>query len=219
MKNGQTFSAVIFDLDGVLTDTAHYHYLAWKRMAEKLGVPFDEAFNEQLKGVDRMGSLALILARGGVALPDTEQQKLAEEKNADYLKLISSMSPADLLPGALQVLRQIRQQGIKTGLASASKNAQLVLDKLGISDCFDTVVDANHVINGKPDPEIFLKAAAQLGVEAHRCLGVEDSLAGIRSIKSAGMTALGIGDPQTLTQADMVIAGLHQFDLSGLLAM
>jgi len=207
------FKAVIFDLDGVITDTAHYHYLAWKQLAEGLGVPFDQAFNEQLKGIDRMGSLDLILGAAAGNYTDAQKRELADVKNRHYQELIATMSAADLLPGALDALHTVRAAGLGVGLASVSRNAFTVLDRLGIRDCFDVVVDAALIANSKPDPEIFLTAAAQLGVAPQDCLGVEDAVAGVAAIKSAGMTALGIGSAQVLTQADRVISGLDQFRL------
>lgn len=207
------YRAVIFDLDGVITDTARYHYLAWKQLADSLGIAFDEHFNEKLKGVDRMGSLELILANGGRQCSADEKRALADRKNLQYQELIATMTPADLLPGALDALEQVRARGQRTGLASVSRNAFTVLEKLGIRDRFDTVVDAALVANSKPHPEIFLTAAQQLGVAPADCLGVEDAVAGIASIKGAGMRALGIGDPAVLVDADMVIPGLAQFRL------
>jgi beta-phosphoglucomutase len=211
------FKAVIFDLDGVLTDTAHYHYLAWKQLANSLDIPFDEAFNEELKGVDRMGSLDLILARGSRTCSLEQKVELAHAKNSHYQQLIESMSPSDLLPGAMATLNAVRQADLMIGLASVSKNAFTVLDRLGITDWFDYVVDANTIKNGKPDPEIFLVAADRLAVVPEACLGIEDSVAGIRSIKSAGMFALGIGNPAILQEADTVIPGLDHFRLSDFL--
>lgn len=207
------FKAVIFDLDGVITDTAHYHYQAWKRLAEEQGVPFDAAFNEQLKGVDRMGSLELILAQGSRSYTMDEKLALAHTKNEHYKDLIAGITPADLLPGALDALQAVRAAGLKTGLASVSKNAFSVLDKLGIRDMFDTVVDASLIVHGKPHPEIFLTAASQLDVSPRDCLGVEDAVAGVASIKAAGMMALGVGDPAVLRQADRVIPDLRHFRL------
>jgi beta-phosphoglucomutase len=208
------YQAVIFDLDGVITDTARYHYLAWKRLAETQGVHFDEEFNEHLKGIDRMGSLELILASAKRSYTQEEKLALADEKNQHYVRLIASMSPADLLPGAVQALDACRAAGLKIGLASVSKNAFAVLEMLGITGKFDYVVDAAKIARGKPDPEIFLKAASELGVSPERCLGVEDAVAGVASIKAAGMTALGIGDPAVLAQADKVIPDLSHFDLA-----
>jgi beta-phosphoglucomutase len=207
------FKAVIFDLDGVITDTAHYHYLAWKSLAESQGVHFDQAFNENLKGIDRMGSLDLILASSSRTYTPQEKLALADEKNLHYQELISTMSSSDLLPGAVNALNAVRRAGLRIGLASVSKNAFTVLGRLGITDKFDYVVDAATIARGKPDPEIFLKAARELGVAPADCLGVEDAVAGVASIKSAGMFALGIGHPFVLTEADVVITSLMDFNL------
>jgi beta-phosphoglucomutase len=208
------FKAVIFDLDGVITDTAHYHYLAWKALAESEGVHFDHAFNENLKGVDRMGSLNLILAGSDKTYSMEQKLALAERKNKQYVELIATMSEADLLPGAIEALASVRAAGLKIGLASVSKNAFTVLDRLGIRDRFDYVVDAALIANSKPHPEIFLNAAAALGVAPEDCLGVEDAVAGVASIKSAGMFAVGVGSPDVLTQADRIIPSLLEFRLS-----
>lgn len=213
-QHNPKYDAVIFDLDGVITDTARYHYLAWMRLAATQGVHFDEAFNEQLKGIDRMGSLERILMAATRQYSLAEKLALAEEKNAHYVALIATMTPDDLLPGAVRALDTCRAAGIKVGLASVSKNAFTVLDKLGITSKFDYVVDAAKLARGKPDPEIFLKAASALAVPPARCLGVEDAVAGVASIKSAGMTAVGIGDASVLAQADFVIPGLASFDLN-----
>jgi beta-phosphoglucomutase len=210
------FKAVIFDLDGVITDTARYHYLAWKRLAESQGVHFDHAFNEHLKGIDRMGSLDMILASAGRAYSMEEKLALADQKNEHYKTLIDTMSASDLLPGAVQALDAVRAAGLRIGLASVSKNAFTVLDRLGIAAKFDYVVDAATIARGKPDPEIFLKAAQALGVAPRDCLGVEDAVAGVAAIKSAGMVALGIGQPEVLTQADKVIPGLSEFKLAAI---
>ena len=208
------YDAVIFDLDGVITDTARYHYLAWMRLASSQGVHFDEEFNEQLKGIDRMGSLERILIAATRQYSLAEKLALAEEKNAQYVALIANMTPDDLLPGAVRALDNCRAAGLKVGLASVSKNAFTVLDKLGIADKFDYVVDAAKLARGKPDPEIFLTAARALDAAPARCLGVEDAVAGVASIKSAGMTAVGVGDRGVLAQADFVIPGLASFDLN-----
>jgi beta-phosphoglucomutase len=208
------YKAVIFDLDGVITDTAHYHYLAWKRTADSVGAPFDEAFNEQLKGVDRMGSLRLILARAPRSYSEEEQLALADAKNRHYQELIATMTPEDLLPGALRALEEVRAAGLRIGLASVSKNAFTVLDRLGIRDRFDDVVDAATIRNSKPHPEIFLTAAEHLGVAPEDCLGVEDAAAGVAAIKDAGMFAVGVGSPEVLYRADRVIPSMQAFRLA-----
>ena len=210
--------AVVFDLDGVITDTARFHHLAGKRLADTLGIGFDDDLAESLKGIDRRMSLTMILDKGGVTLEPDEFDRLADMKNVWYKELIGTMTRDDLLPGALETLQAVRAAGLKVGLASVSQNAPAILERLGIADLFDAVVDARLLKRGKPDPEIFLKAAAELGVEPADCLGVEDAVAGVASIKGAGMPALGIGRPSVLTEADAVIPGLDDFVLDDYLA-
>ena len=205
--------AVAFDLDGVLTDTAQAHYRAWRRLADSLGIPFDEATNEALKGVDRMGSLALILGdRAGYDI--ARRAELAARKNDWYLDEIAHFGPADLFLGARDAIEQCRAAGLSVALASASRNAPLLLARLGIDELFDTVVDPASVAQGKPAPDIFLAAARALGAAPHRVMGVEDAAAGIAAIRAAGMPSLGIGDPAQLSGADRVIAAIGDFDLA-----
>jgi beta-phosphoglucomutase len=203
--------AFVFDLDGVITDTAHLHFVAWRELAQGLGLSLDAGFNEQLKGVSRSESLERILARGTQRFSAAEKRQMAERKNAAYLKLLEGMTPADLLPGALEALQASRAAGCRVALASASKNAAMVLDHLGIADAFDHVVDANLIANSKPDPEVFLAAAQALAVEPADCVGIEDAVAGVRAVRAAGMFALGVGDPGVLLEADQVIADLRGF--------
>lgn len=210
--------AVIFDLDGVITDTATYHYRAWKQLADELGIYFDEKINERLKGIDRMTSLEIILERSPVQYTQEEKEVLATKKNDLYKQLIQTMTPADVLPGTLAVLQALKQRGILAGLASVSKNAFTVIDKLQIGQYFAYIADAAKITKGKPDPEIFLTVAANLGVAPQDCVGVEDAAAGIKAIKAAGMYGVGIGDPVMLKEADEVIPSLEQFDLERLLA-
>lgn len=193
--------AVIFDLDGVLTDTAIYHFYAWKALADELGIAFSVQDNEQLKGVDRLGSLRWILQRGGLTLSEAEGARLMQQKNAHYLKLIDHITPANLYPGVQALFAELQQSGIKIGLASASKNAAFVVERLGIAAQFDYIADANQVTNSKPDPEVFLLAANGLGVAPEHCIGVEDALAGIEAINRADMKAIGIGDAKVLSGA------------------
>ncbi len=206
-------AAVIFDLDGVLTDTAHTHYEAWKRLADEIGVPFDRAVNERLKGVDRMASLDIILERAPRAYSQEEKRSLAERKNGYYVQMIERFGPQDLFAGVRQVLAALRAAGVKIGLASASRNASLLLQRLGIAGEFDYVADASRITRAKPDPEIFMTVAAALGVPPSFCIGVEDATAGIAAIHAAGMTAIGIGDARTLGEAEAVLPEIAQFDL------
>ncbi|MBC1436153.1 beta-phosphoglucomutase [Listeria rocourtiae] len=187
--------AVIFDLDGVITDSAHFHYLAWKQLAADVDIEIDEAFNETLKGISRMDSLDLILAKGGRENDFTLEQKeeLAAKKNTHYVELLKDLSPADILPGIESLLEAIRSAGLKIALASVSKNAPMVLSALGLTDNFDYLADAAKITHSKPDPEIFLVAAAGLGVEPANAVGIEDAQAGVEAIKSAGMKAIGVG--------------------------
>lgn len=205
--------ALVFDLDGVLTDTAHTHYRAWKRLADEIGVPFDLQVNERLKGVDRMASLEIILERASRSYSADEKRALADTKNGYYVQEIAGVGPQDLFDGVRDVLDAARAAGLKLGLASASRNAPALLQKLGIADCFDYIADAGRIVRAKPDPAIFLDVAAALGVPAHRCIGVEDAAAGIEAIHAAGMAAIGIGDARALRHADAVIPRVADFDL------
>ncbi|QCW26578.1 beta-phosphoglucomutase [Lysobacter enzymogenes] len=205
--------ALIFDLDGVLTDTAQTHYRAWKRMADEEGLPFDQHVNEQLKGVDRMSSLEIILRHAGRTLSAEQKQALAERKNGYYVEAIAEVTPKDLFPGVARVLEQARARGLKLGLASASRNAAALLDRLGIAVRFDYIADAARIDRAKPAPDIFLDVAAALGVAPARCIGIEDAAAGVAAIKSAGMAAIGIGDATTLAQADACLADIAAFDV------
>jgi len=204
--------ALLFDLDGVLTDTARAHYVSWKVLADDLGIPFDEAFNEELKGVDRQDSLDRILSRGTAIYNASEREALAERKNAHYQRLIADFTPGDLLPGAREALERARAAGLQMALVSASRNAPLLLECLGIGHFFDAVIDPARVERGKPDPAIFLLAAHELGVDPSVCLGIEDSRAGIAAIKGAGMAALGVGNPAVLDGADAVVPDLNDVD-------
>jgi beta-phosphoglucomutase len=213
MSPKRRLAGVAFDLDGVLTDTARAHYRAWKKMADTLGIPFDEEANEALKGVDRMGSLALILGdRPGYG--PAARAELAARKNEWYLEEIAHFGPEDLFPGALAALDQCRTAGLRLTLASASRNAPLLLARMQIDTRFDAVIDPASVAAGKPAPDIFLAAARAIGAEPSQVLGVEDAAAGIQAIRAAGMPALGVGDPMALPGADWVIPSIAAFDLA-----
>ena len=205
--------AVIFDLDGVLADTAVLHREAWQQLAAEIGAPFDEAIAERMKGVDRMGSLEILLERAPRHYGDAEKAELAARKNARYVELIGRLDPRHLLPGARAAVESVRRAGLKTALASASRNAPQLLERLGIAGLFDCVVDAAHIARSKPDPEIFLAAAAGLGLAPADCLGVEDAAAGIASIHAAGMAAIGIGRADALAEADVLLPNIAAFDI------
>ncbi|TWB68721.1 beta-phosphoglucomutase [Nitrospirillum amazonense] len=211
------FDAVLFDLDGVLADTAHIHFAAWRRLGEELGIHLEPAFEEKLKGVDRMGSLELILAHGRVERTAEEKRVLAERKNGYYTAAVAEQTPDDLLPGARRVLEEVRAAGLKIALASASRNAPPLLQQLGIAPLIDAIADPAAVKAPKPAPDLFLEAARLVGAVPERCLGIEDSVAGIISIKDAGMVAVGIGDPTVLTRADYVVPTTEQFHIGDFL--
>ncbi|HTA16380.1 MAG TPA: beta-phosphoglucomutase [bacterium] len=205
--------AVLFDLDGVIVDTARYHYLAWKRIAEEEGIAFDEKANEGLKGVSRMASLDLILARGKKTYSIEQKIALADKKNAIYVDMIAGLRPDEILPGVKDFLASLAAAGVKRAICSASKNAPMILDRLGVTKDFDTVVSGNDTSRSKPDPEVFEMAAGRLGVPPAECLVVEDAYAGIQAAKAAGMKAVGIGEAHVLDIADLVYSGTAQLSL------
>lgn len=210
----------VFDLDGVLTDTAEYHYLAWQELGKKIGISIDRVFNEQLKGISRMDSLERILAYGckSDVYSEEEKLKLAEEKNEDYKKLITKISSANLLPGIKEFMAELKRADMKLALASASKNGPDILNLLGIADMFDTIVDPAELVNGKPDPEIFIKGAKQLNLSPEECIGVEDAEAGIQSINAAGMFSVGVGTQESMKFADMFVSETAQLNVASILA-
>lgn len=211
--------AVLFDLDGIITDTADFHYKAWKELAELIGIKIDRAFNEQLKGVSRMESLERILIHGGVSEQYSEADKLelANNKNNQYVELIKGVTPQDILPGITELLDTLKARGIKTAIASASKNAAVVLDGLKLAHYFDAIADAANVKHGKPDPEIFLLAAKLVHASPLHCIGIEDSQAGIESIKAASMFAIGVGSKDILFDADFVVSDTSQLTFDTIL--
>ena len=214
----QSIKAFLFDLDGVIVDTAIYHYQAWRRMANELGFDISEEFNEGLKGVSRMDSLELILEHGHVQLPEEKKLELATLKNEWYLELVSRMTPNDILSGVPAFFAQVREAGLKTALGWVSKNAGLILERIGMTDQFDAIIDGNKIAKGKPDPEVFLKGAAELGVNPAECVVFEDAVAGIESAVRAGSRSVGIGSPDVLTKADMVFPSLENVTVSQILA-
>jgi beta-phosphoglucomutase len=208
--------ACIFDLDGVIVDTAVYHYKAWKRLANELGFDFTEEQNEKLKGVSRTRSLDLILQWGDVVKTDAEKEELATRKNNWYVDMINQMQPGEILPGAREFVQACRDAGIKTALGSASKNSMSILEKINMVAMFDAIIDGNKVSKPKPDPEVFLKGAEELNIAPADCVVFEDAIAGIEAAINGGMKAVGIGSAQILVGANLVIKGLDEMSLERL---
>ncbi|MBP9925953.1 MAG: beta-phosphoglucomutase [Cyclobacteriaceae bacterium] len=208
--------AVIFDLDGVIIDTAHYHYIAWKRLASEFGITLTPAHNELLKGVSRLRSLEIILSLGNITLPQEQMEKLAEKKNKWFVEYIESIRPEEIYPGVLDLIHNLRKKKIKVGLASSSKNSPRVIELLGIAKDFDTLIDGTMIIHTKPDPEIFLLAAHRLGVDPAHCVVFEDAAAGVEAALAAGMKCVGIGQQSQLGKANKVIAHTGDFNLNDL---
>jgi beta-phosphoglucomutase len=199
--------AFIFDLDGVLVDTAKYHYLAWKRLAEELSIDFSEEDNERLKGVSRMQSLEIILEIGNTILDYDTKIELAEKKNIWYVEYISKLTPEDILPGVIDFLESTKANRIKIALGSASKNSMLILDKLNLTNYFNAIIDGTKVSKAKPDPEVFLKGAEALKVLPSQCIVFEDAEAGVEAAINAGMYCIGIGSKNILKKAHSVLSG------------
>ena len=210
------YKACLFDLDGVLVDTAIYHFQAWKMLGENFNYQLTEEQNEQLKGVSRVESLNRILDWANYSTTAEQKEVWLKEKNDNYLQLISNMNPAEILPGVVDFLGQIKEQGYKIALGSASKNAEIILEKTDLMPWFDLIIDGNKVTKSKPDSEVFLKGAEGLGFQPEECIVFEDAQAGVEAAKKGGMKAIGIGDAAVLTEADKVIPnfiGINSTDL------
>lgn len=199
---------VIFDLDGVLCHTDHYHYMAWKTLADQLGLPFDEEVNDRLRGVSRMESLEIILSLGNKVCSQEEKEQMAAEKNERYRDYLKHMGPEALAPGAVETLCALRDRGWKLAVGSSSKNAPLILRRTGLEGRFDTVVDGSQITHSKPDPEVFLLAAQKLDLCPEQCIVVEDAAAGIQAAKSGGFYAVGIGAGADAPGVDSAISKL-----------
>ena len=210
MKNTK---GIIFDLDGVIVDTAKFHYLAWRKMANDLGFDISLEQNEQLKGVSRVHSLKQILGWGKKTVDEAEFERLMASKNEDYLERIAHMDEEDLLPGVKKVLDYLTENDIPYALGSASKNARPILKGLKIEDRFEAIVDGNDVTKAKPDPEVFLVAAKKLEMSPADCIVFEDSVAGVEAANLAGMTSVGIGDKQILKKANYNFADFTEIDI------
>lgn len=208
---------LIYDLDGVIVDTARYHYLGWKKLADELGVAFDEARNEKLKGLSRRDSLIALL---GYTPVEEDLQAWCTRKNGYYLDYVSGISADEILPGALEMIGAVeRNPEWCQALASSSRNAPLILSKLGIADRFQAVVDGTATEKTKPDPELFLIAARKLGLSPAEVVVIEDAEAGVAAAKSGGMRCVGLGDPAVLGQADLVVKNLAAITLNDIAAL
>lgn len=209
-------TACIFDLDGVIVDTARYHFLAWKRLTDQLGILFTEEDNERLKGVSRMASLEIILEIGNRRLDENRKQEYATLKNNWYIEYIKKMTPDEILPGCLPFIKELRNANFRIAIGSASKNTPMILERVGIRGLFDAVADGNTISKAKPDPEVFLKAAEMIGVKPGNCVVFEDAVAGVQAALNAGMLCIGIGSPKILTEAHFVVSGLSEMNLAKL---
>ncbi|MDD5898245.1 MAG: beta-phosphoglucomutase [Clostridia bacterium] len=214
---GEKILGVIFDLDGVIVSTDNCHYLAWKRMADEEGIPFDRKVNERLRGVSRMESLAIILERASRAYTQEEKLALAERKNGYYVQLIGQLTQNDILPGALDTLRLLKEQNVKVAIGSSSRNTPIILRQIGLSDAFDAIADGNAIRNSKPDPEVFLLAARLLGLAPANCLVVEDADAGVQAALAGGMRALGVGSAAANPTATFHAPSLQTADFASIL--
>lgn len=209
----------IFDLDGVVVNTAKYHYLAWKELADQLGIDFNEKDNERLKGVSRTQSLKIILDIGNMTLSKEDFNTCMKEKNEDYLRHINQMDASEILPNVKGTLSFMKNKGYRTALGSASKNAKIILEKIGLSEAFDEIVDGNMVTHGKPHPEVFLSAAEKTDSKPENCVVFEDAIAGIEAANRAKMTSIGIGTKDILTEADYVFSGFGKISREFLLQL
>ena len=205
--------ALLFDLDGVIVSTEKNHFEAWQQTANKLGISFSEHDNEALKGVNRVDSLRKILSLGDIAISEQEFEVLLTYKNEVYLASISSLSFSDVLPGVMDLLKCAKAKGIKVGLGSSSKNALMILERLGIKSWFDVLIDGNGVTKPKPDPEVFLNGAKSLGLLPSECLVFEDALSGVKAAKDGGFIAIGVGNPMLKGIADVYLNELTEFRL------
>jgi beta-phosphoglucomutase len=212
-------AACIFDLDGVIVDTARYHFLAWKRLTDQLGIHFTEEDNERLKGVSRMASLEIILGIGNRKADERQKQEYATLKNSWYIDYISKMTPDEVLPGCLSFIRELRNADIRVAIGSASKNTPMILERVGIRELFDAIADGNNVTEAKPNPEVFIKAAEMVGIKPEKCVVFEDAVAGVQAALNAGMMCIGVGSSKILIKAHFVVHGLNEMNLSKLISI
>lgn len=210
---------VIFDLDGVLVTTDEMHFRGWKRLAEEEGIPFDRQVNHRQRGIGRMESLEVMLENTSKQYSQAAKLAMAERKNTYYREFLQQLKPEDLLPGALAMLQELRQRGVKIAVGSSSKNTPLIMELTGITNAVDAIIDGNQISASKPDPEVFLKAAAAIGLPAEACVVVEDATAGIEAGQRAGMAILGIGTPETLPNVTPLVPNLAAISVDELLAL
>ncbi|HKL38389.1 MAG TPA: beta-phosphoglucomutase [Bacteroidales bacterium] len=216
MSESNEIQACIFDLDGVIVDTARYHYKAWKRLANELGFDLTPEQNEKMKGISRIESLEMLLEMGNKQATRKEKKQLADIKNSWYKEYITEMQPDDLLPGVVDFLEELTEEHILVAIGSASRNAPAIIRQVQIGRYLDALIDGSKVKKGKPDPEVFLKAAEEMGMPPEHCVVFEDARAGIEAAKNGGMRAIGVGSPSVLNQADMVISGISEMNLEKL---
>lgn len=208
--------ACIFDLDGVIVDTAHYHFIAWKRLADELGIHFTAQDNERLKGVSRMDSLNILLEIGKMTVNKKTKEQLADKKNAWFIEFVENIKPDEIFPGVKPLLKKLRSKGIKIALASSSKNARRVVELLKISEEFDAIIDGSMIVNTKPDPEIFLLAASKIKTDPQYCVVFEDAESGVVAALAAGMKCVGVGSVKHLGKANKVIRKTGDFQFKDL---
>lgn len=213
------YKGLLFDLDGVLADTAKYHFLAWREIAGELGIEFTVKDNERLKGVSRERSFEIVLEVGNKTMAKEEQKKYCERKNERYLSYIQKMEADEILPGVREFLEDARKKGYLISLGSASKNSALILDRLNITHYFDAVIDGTKVTKAKPDPEVFVKGAEALGLSCDSCIVFEDAEAGIEAAHRGGMKAIGVGTKENLPEADVVIPGFSGLTVDDILKL
>ena len=212
-----TKAVVIFDLDGVLTDTVELHFRSWKLLTDELGIPFDRRINESLRGLSRSKSLEIVLGEHAERFNAEQQRDLADRKSATYLEFVGRMSPDDVLPGAAELLADLRARGVPVAVASSSRNARMILDRIGLTDRFDAVVDGNDIQQSKPHPEVFLTAADRLGLRPDECVVIEDGAAGVAAAQRAGMAVFGIAEAGALTGVVRTVGSLAELSADTLL--
>lgn len=217
-QNSLGIKACLFDLDGVIVDTAKYHFKAWKKMANALGFDFSEKENEQLKGVSRMDSINLILGWGGISLSETEKQKWASQKNDWYLEFLQKMDKKEILPGALEFVQDLQEKGIRIALGSSSKNAVLALSKVDMLHYFEAIIDGTKTTRSKPDPQVFQMGAAALDCQPSECIVFEDAESGVAAALAGGFYAVGMGSPDNLGAAHLVLSSLADITVEDIIS-